>query len=453
MHGYRNGDMPVKHTDLLVITDKPSAWFEYIWQEFVRISGAEFSWQIVAASPSVESVAAGQPLLEYNRLQRYSLSYHVPACEQSLSEGYVWWNDFIPVLSNSLSDKGQCDLFFNAFVQLSRLEEWNAHEHGQRIESYASRHPRKTGMWQLPVVNLIFEHIAKRLRELWPHLKFAAFKRPVFELSHDVDYLYKTPQLRFKQTLFGLWNSLKCLKGGHVSAAGKRVWNSIRFATLSSDYWCFDYWEALEQSFQMRSVYYVYAYASGTRGAWLIDPTYRLGDEAKLVEKLRCLKANGFEIGLHGSYNSAIDGDLLRREKETLENLVGDVVEKTRQHWLRYDEGITPYIHAKNFRYDSTLGWNDVSGYRSGCASRYRPYDHRNQRPFEYFETPMVVMDSHLFDYAPGKEHERLAEVLVMLEQLQSINSVHVAINWHPHTCHPDYNWHTAYEKILKNVA
>lgn len=453
MHGYRNGDMPVKHTDLLVITDKPSAWFEYIWQEFVRISGAEFTWQIVAVSPDDETVSVGQPTVEYATIQRNRSSYHVPACEQSLSESYVWWNECIPVLSSSLSDQGQCDLFFNAFVRLSRLEEWNAHEHGKRIESYASRHPRKTGMWQLPIVNLIFEHIAKRLSDSWPHLKFASFKPPVFELSHDLDYLYKTPQLRCKQTLFGLWNSLKCLKGGDVSAAGTRIWNSIRFATLSSDYWCFDYWEALERSFQMRSVYYVYAQAPGTHGTWLIDPTYRLNDEAKLVEKLQYLKDEGFEVGLHGSYNSAIDGDLLLREKETLENLTGITVEKTRQHWLRYDEGITPYIHEKYFRYDSTLGWNDIPGFRSGCASRFRPYDHRNQRPFEYFETPMVVMDSQLFDYSPGAEHDCLADVLTMLKGLDGLNSVHVAINWHQRTCHPDYNWHFAYEKVLKDVA
>jgi hypothetical protein len=433
-----------ENLDLLVIIDAPAPWFDYIWQEFIRISGAEFSWCIEVASNEQQSIPAAQPVLEYTRFKRIDGSYHIPASEQ------VFYDDDI---SSSLTGTGQYDLLFTAFARLSRIEEWHAHERGQRIESYASRHPRKIGMWQLPVVNLIFEQIANRLRELWPHLKFAEFKKPVFELSHDLDYLYKTPQLRFKQTLFGLWNSLKCLKSGEFTLAGKRVWNSIRFTTLSSDYWNFDYWEALEKSYEVSSVYYVYAYAVGTKGTWLIDPTYRLGNQTKLVEKLRQLRDEGFEIGLHGSYKSATDGELLRREKETLENLMGHTVEKTRQHWLRYDEGITPYIHEKLFQYDSTLGWNDVPGFRNGCASRFRPYDHRNQRPFEYFETPMVLMDSHLFDYAPGKEHERLADVLLMLDQLKTINFVHVAINWHPHTCHSDYNWHVAYETVLKNVA
>lgn len=445
--------MSVKHVDLLIIVGTPSAWFDYIWQEFIRISGAEFSWQIVTASPSVDSFAVDQPVLEYTRLKRIASSYHVLASGQCLADEDVCLNDSIPTLSFSLIRHGQCDLFYNAFRQLSRLEEWIAHEQGHRIESYASRHPRKTATWQLPVVNLIFEHIAKQLSEYWPRLPFAAFRRPVFELSHDLDYLCKTPQLRLKQTLFGLWNSLQCLKSRDASAAGRQAFSSLRFAILQSDYWNFDYWEDLEKSYEVRSVYYVYAYAVGTKGAWLIDPTYRLNSLPKLVEKLRHLSDEGFEIGLHGSYASAIDGDLLRREKETLENLTGITVEKTRQHWLRYDESVTPYLHEQHFRYDSTLGWNDTPGFRNGCASRFRPYDHKNQRPFEYFETPMVLMDSHLFDYAPGKEHECLADVLLMLNQLKATNSVHVAINWHPHTCHSDYNWHFAYETVLKYVA
>ena len=180
---------------------------------------------------------------------------------------------------------------------------------------------------------------------------------------------------------------------------------------------------------------------------WLLDPSYNISSNKKLQEKIQELIADGFEIGLHGSFNSAFDDKLLREEKDTLEKIIGRPVKRTRQHWLNYSEFITPGLHDKNFEVDSTLGWNDSMGFRSGCASKHRPWDHKNNRPFSYYIVPQVLMDSTIFDYS--QSYNDVEEAINMLKKLKDHKNVYVSISWHQRTCSSDYNWHLVYERII----
>ena len=154
---------------------------------------------------------------------------------------------------------------------------------------------------------------------------------------------------------------------------------------------------------------------------WLIDPSYEIKSNAKLQQKLKELVDEGFEVGLHGSYGSATIESLLKEEKRRLEEILGKDVTKIRQHWLNYEEKITPYLHNQHFNYDSSLGWNDRMGFRSGCATRYRPYNHKAKKPFSFLVTPQVIMDSHLFDYGNNRVDRQLQKAFSILNELQKI--------------------------------
>ncbi|HNM06303.1 MAG TPA: hypothetical protein PKK05_25515, partial [Leptospiraceae bacterium] len=165
---------------------------------------------------------------------------------------------------------------------------------------------------------------------------------------------------------------------------------------------------------------------------------------------LRRLISMGFKAGLHGSYRSAVSEIQLKTEKEILAETSGTEITMTRQHWLNYEENITPYIHEKLFAFDSTLGWNDRIGFRSGFASQYRPYDHRNRRPFDYFITPQIIMDSNIYDYGSGRESELENKSVQILENLESFSSSFVSISWHDRVFTEDYGWFPFYERIQK---
>jgi len=158
---------------------------------------------------------------------------------------------------------------------------------------------------------------------------------------------------------------------------------------------------------------------------------------------------DGFEIGLHGSYQSAVDAKVLGEEKEILESVLDRKINKVRQHWLRYDEHSTPSAHSQLFEYDSTLGWNDRIGFRSGCASHYRPYNHKTQRGFDFFETPQVVMDGNIFDYDGSRREKIVKKIFSLFEELPKCSNAHISISWHQRTCSTDYRWHNVYESLV----
>ena len=136
-----------------------------------------------------------------------------------------------------------------------------------------------------------------------------------------------------------------------------------------------------------------------------------------------------------------------------MEKAVGSPITRTRQHWLNYSEAITPYSHEALFSHDSTVGWNDRMGFRAGCASVYRPYDHKNKRPFMYWEIPQVVMDSNIYDYGAKNSNELITLGMGIIERVSQLKNAHISISWHPRTCSADYKWHPAYEKLLAKAA
>jgi peptidoglycan/xylan/chitin deacetylase (PgdA/CDA1 family) len=426
---------------LTVYTDIANhAWLQYILEEFCRIQHASFSFEIVKERP--KNV---QNLLIYAQED----GCHIEPKQVQLNGELKFLQDNLFVLSQSEGTGSiPYDLLWNAFVFLSRLEEYQ----NTRTNSYSNKHIRsnKTS-FDIPVVNVLFTTLEKWLSQNFQSLKFGAGAPNDVHLSHDLDYITKTPQLRIKQTAFNAFNILRSIH--RPKLFWQRTVQSIQFFFRSPSYWCFDYWTQLERSYGVVSTFYVFA-KGPQRGlkSWLLDPSYDVKNHERLRNKLKEISDAGFHIGLHGSFYSAESAEILAEEKQILEAAIGKNVTSTRQHWLRYNERITPKAHEKLFNTDATLGWNDRMGFRSGCCSLHRPYNHEEQKPFDYMVIPQVIMDSNIYDYNPNEPEEGIKKAQTLLLKAQSFKNSYVSISWHPRTCSSDYNWHIAYETLLKTL-
>jgi len=436
---------------LSIATDlKDNRWLQYILEEFIRINVAEFRIRVCNVEQVNES---NGNIIYYNKNCTNKLT--IPNRSYVNIQGNVLWLSkeiFIikDTIVNGWEGEYNYDIFWNAFAFLSRLEEYQEEKNEKQINSYAKNHPRKEkATFDVPVVNNLFNELELSIKKYFPKLPFGSKQKPVVELSHDVDYIKKTSQLRLKQTAFNGYNTLKAFKNPSIFIHKAQIALSFLFSSTSC--WCFDYWESLEKKYLKRSVFYIYVQTEKKDlKSWLIDPSYDVRTDKKLQLKLKQLIYDGFEIGLHGSYYSAADEKRLVHERAILEDVIGKRVEKIRQHWLRYEERITPVLHNKYFKYDSTIGWNDRIGFRSGCACRYRPYDHDKQQPFEYMVTPPVIMDSAIFDYEAKRIELQANKALLMIKDIQSLKTSHISISWHQRVCNDDYRWHKLYEKILR---
>ena len=109
---------------------------------------------------------------------------------------------------------------------------------------------------------------------------------------------------------------------------------------------------------------------------------------------LRRLVARGWEVALHGSFDSFRSAEALAAERRDVEALAGASVSGCRQHFLRFERPATWRAQAEaGLAYDATLGYHDADGYRCGFSFPFWPFAGEE---LPILELPLVVMDGTL---------------------------------------------------------
>lgn len=263
---------------------------------------------------------------------------------------------------------------------------------------------------------------------------FGPVPRAIVHLTHDVDAISKTLAIRGKQAAFSLYN--------------QRPGRAARFLLGRADYWQFDRILALEEAYGRRSLWTFY----GGKGGWLrrprellMDPSYSVG-YGRLRQQVRALAEAGHRVGLHPRFDTWRDTDLMIAEKRVVEAALGAPITEVRQHWLRFSFAETWRAQAAaGLTHDLTLGFNDRPGFRAGAAlSHIDPESGMRV-------TPMVLMDSHLYDYADMAPEVRHQTIDRMLDELVATGG-EASVIWHQRVFHPDYGWAEGYEYLLAGL-
>jgi peptidoglycan/xylan/chitin deacetylase (PgdA/CDA1 family) len=185
-------------------------------------------------------------------------------------------------------------------------------------------------------------------------------------LTHDVDRPYKTYQ------------------SVYYALAERRPYH-LRALFGENPYWRFEDVMALEEDLGVRSAFYFLDEQSLFRDRpvreW-VSPTswkrytgrYEV-DDRRIASVVRELDAGGWEVGLHGSFESYRDPERIAVEKAAVERVLGDRVLGGRQHYLNLDvPGTWRAQAAAGLRYDSSLGSSTEVGFQHGY-SICRPFD------------------------------------------------------------------------------
>jgi hypothetical protein len=168
---------------------------------------------------------------------------------------------------------------------------------------------------------------------------------------------------------------------------------------------------------------------------------------------MRGLIERGHEIGVHPSYSSWNDATRLKEERDSVGALVSGDARSCRQHWMRFSWTHTWAAQEQaGFSLDSTLGFNDRPGFRVAAALRHRPWNASASAPHQLEVLPLVVMDSHLYDYAELDPEARKKRLRHFLDEVRTVGG-EAAILWHPHTLSTDYGWRSGFEQMLEMVG
>lgn len=232
-------------------------------------------------------------------------------------------------------------------------------------------------------------------------------------LTHDVDRIRKSYQYLTKP-----YNALKV---GNFPLFFKRLYATV---TLKNAYWGFDIIIEIENKYQVKSTFFFlnesikldYRHPK----QWpLALGRYQI-TEPKVREIIRYLDRNGWEIGVHGSFRSYKNLELLRQEKKDLEDVLGHAVIGIRQHHLNMNRWTWSYQREAGFLYDSSWGSNEESGFVDDRVDVFFPLEKS-----VFCEMPMTIMDVTFVDRK--NKWEKLEKILARLEK----EGGYLVVNFH----------------------
>jgi hypothetical protein len=275
-------------------------------------------------------------------------------------------------------------------------------------------------------------------KSFWPEgKKFAVC------LTHDVDEIRKTYQwvtypsrMVRKKDFQGLKNQYRSLK---------QKMKGIE------PFWTFPGLLALERELNVRSSFYFLHERGKVK---ILDPaTWRhLGrryspEDPRVASLIRSLHDGGWEVGLHGSFYSFRDPEMIRNEKGALEHVLGSKIQGIRQHNLNLAVPDTWQYQAEvGLTYDTTLGFNDTVGFRWGTCFPFRLYNYTKNRPIDLLEIPLVMEEIALF-----KKNDYNSQSLLIESEVQRVRGV-LTLLWHPGVMN-QYEfpgWGEFYEGIIR---
>lgn len=271
-------------------------------------------------------------------------------------------------------------------------------------------------------------------------------------MSHDVDAVSKTHAIRIKQSAFHFLNSIVLLLKLRVIESAKRLSKGIKFLLSSEDWWVFDKLLKMEENAGIKAIFHFYAdQRPKTLKRWLMDPSYDL-DSDRLKSLLCQIYKIGHKVGLHPTYDSWNDSELLEEQRQILEQKLGSSVTHCRQHWLRFSwENTWTKQEQAGLRYDSTLMFNDRAGFRNSTASTWQPWNNLQGNKYRIKCTTSIFMDSHFFDYAIFSEAKRGEHLNFFLNECREVSGKAFLL-WHPHTLTKDYGWEGLFRKLIAQI-
>lgn len=140
------------------------------------------------------------------------------------------------------------------------------------------------------------------------------------------------------------------------------------------------------------------------------------------------LKAN---IGLHPSYFTSDDQDLLATELERLKRITNQEIQHSRQHYLRFNLPNT-YRWLENIGVSNeySMGFADINGFRAGTAYPFRFYDLGREEASGLTVHPFIFMD--LLSVRNNDSIDScIDEINSLAESMSSTGGV-LSTTWHP---------------------
>lgn len=327
-----------------------------------------------------------------------SNGWRLPAFENEL-----FYTDFFRVADNCVVCTR--DLIFDIFwlVTGQAEQQWTRDEK-DRFQLNEAQEDWKH-VFRLALASGIGDQMENLFLELGfpiPVPRWPQGKRAAVCVGHDVDYpevirWLEPLRIVHKRGLQGFSTAVSVL-------TGKR------------NHWHIPSWVQAEKRLNIKSAFYfvprqgsLLRYALGTP-----DPFYDVRSR-RFRALFQVLLDEGFEIGMHASYQAFESQERFANEKYLLEHVSGQPIEGNRHHYFHLDPDnseSTLLLHERiGLKYDTSLGHALYIGWRRSFCWPFFPFHQGERREIKTLQLSTAWMDDHLFrrhEHNPGDRGEIL---------------------------------------------
>ncbi|WP_163575253.1 polysaccharide deacetylase family protein [Halomonas faecis] len=345
------------------------------------------------------------------------------------------------------------DIFGSAFFMLTRYEEVikNDRDEHDRFPAWASLAYQEKFL-ERPIVDEYVELLWSVIKQLWPH---AERKQRIasIRVSHDVDrpsrYTFGTFR-RFVRSVAG--DIVKRRQFSSIIWGAQARYGTPHCLHPNDPFNTFEWLMDVSDKNNMRSAFYFIAGKTYPPH----DPLYNLDDPA-IRKLIRDIGKRGHEVGLHPSYNTYQNPELLARQAAYLRRVAAEegveqIVWGGRMHYLQWRTEVTPNAWERaGMAYDSTLGFADYAGFRSGTSHDYRWFDLRARRELILIERPLIAMEATVISkkYMGVADPELAIEYFQMLGERCQRFGGSFSMLWHNSELYDNKN-RELYQKIVE---
>jgi len=329
------------------------------------------------------------------------------------------------------------DIFAASFYLLSRYEEYLPCEKDSYGRySHKNSLAFKEAFLQKPLVNKWIIQLAEALDQHLPGLKVTLPKFH-FQPTYDIDMAYAYKHKGFVRNAGGFFKkpSLQRIK--------------VLLGEEKDPFEVYDWLDDLHAAYQMQPLYFfLLAEKNG-----LYDKNVLISVPA--MQQLIVHHAKKYTIGIHPSWQSGDDKNLLVAEKNKLEEITNRVITYSRQHYLRFNlpEGYRRLTNA-GITDDYSMGYGTINGFRASVANSFFWYDLEKETTTALRIHPFCFMDSNSFykqQVSPLKVYEEISK---LSDECKSANGTFISI-WHNQFFGSDptfKGWRQEYEKFVARL-
>ena len=330
------------------------------------------------------------------------------------------------------------DPFAASFYLISRYEEYLPHlrdQHDRFIakESIASQH----NFLNEPLVNIWLKDIISIIQIQYPSFKFPTRKFNYLS-TIDIDNAYCYKHKGFIRSIGGLLKSL--LKEKDFKQRCGVIFNGNK-----DPFDTYDYQFQIHKKYNIKPIYFLLLadYGMNDKNISVKNSTFQ-----SLIKKI----SDYYEVGIHPSYASNNNVEILTKEINRLQKITHRNVTKSRQHFLKLNlpETYQNLIDNDIFS-DYTMGYAETSGFRASICSPFYFYDLDIESETKLKIYPFTVMEATYQYYKNSTPEAALNEILDLLEKVKKVDGTFISV-WHNESLSDEgiwEGWKIVYEKML----